>query len=56
MDKNQATGLILIAIMLISYFTFFAPESTLTEQESVEEVTTPNKSTKLNIKLLMTPS
>ena len=38
MDKNQATGLILIAIMLISYFTFFAPESTLTEQESVEEV------------------
>lgn len=26
MDKNQATGLILIALMLITYFTFFKPE------------------------------
>ena len=26
MDRNQATGLILIALMVITYFTFFAPE------------------------------
>lgn len=36
MDKNQATGLILIAIMLISYFTFFAPEPEPIEEEASE--------------------
>ncbi|MEM6522976.1 MAG: membrane protein insertase YidC [Bacteroidota bacterium] len=34
MDRNQATGLILIALMVITYFTFLAPEPT---QPSVTE-------------------
>ncbi|MEM9859559.1 MAG: membrane protein insertase YidC [Bacteroidota bacterium] len=39
MDRNQATGLILIALMVITYFTFFAPEPT-TKPEIVEQETT----------------
>lgn len=37
MDKNQATGLILIALMLITYFTFFKPE---VPEQPAEEMTT----------------
>ncbi len=41
MDKNQATGLVLIALMLIGYFTFFKPEVPPTpeskESEQLEE-------------------
>ncbi|TRX62075.1 membrane protein insertase YidC [Fulvivirga sp. M361] len=37
MDRNQATGLILIALMVIGYFTFFAPEPSA--EELVEETT-----------------
>lgn len=39
MDRNQATGLILIALMVITYFTFFAPEPQPVE-EIAEEPTT----------------
>ena len=47
MDRNQATGLILIALMVILYFQFFAPETpkseetpdiTKTESSTPEEV------------------
>jgi YidC/Oxa1 family membrane protein insertase len=37
MDKNQATGLILIAVLLIAYWTFFKPE--LPPQEVLTEET-----------------
>ncbi|MEO0552587.1 MAG: membrane protein insertase YidC [Bacteroidota bacterium] len=39
MDRNQATGLILIALMVITYFTFFAPEPPTPQPEVAEEVT-----------------
>lgn len=39
MDRNQATGLILIALMVITYFTFFAPEPPPPQPEVAEEVT-----------------
>ncbi|MEM9859777.1 MAG: membrane protein insertase YidC, partial [Bacteroidota bacterium] len=45
MDRNQATGLILIALMVITYFTFFAPEAPSPEPEVVEEVTQGSTST-----------
>ena len=37
MDRNQATGLILIALMVITYFTFFAPEAPQPQPETVTE-------------------
>jgi len=43
MDKNQATGLILISIMLLLYFTFFGgqPEILPTEEVITEQAETP---------------
>ena len=50
MDKNQAIGFALLALLLIVYFQFFAPEPVpVTEPESAqEEITTPelNSTTK----------
>jgi len=42
MDKNQATGLILISIMLLLYFSFFGgqPDVTKTEDTALEQVDT----------------
>jgi len=39
MDKNQVTGLILISLMLILYFQFFAPEPQPQEIQETESVT-----------------
>ena len=52
MDKNQATGLILIAVMLITYFTFFKPDIPEPEASEVtmEEISSisPSDSVSLN--------
>ena len=39
MDKNQVTGLILISLMLILYFQFFAPEPQPQETQETENTT-----------------
>jgi len=47
MDRNQATGLILIALMVILYFQFFAPETPKPEETpevAQTESTTPEQS------------
>ena len=52
MDRNQATGLILISIMLLLYFSFFGgqPDVPQTEQTSTEQVepSTTNEQTATN--------
>ena len=37
MDKNQATGLILISLLLLVYFYFFAPKTIPDEQPTTSE-------------------
>lgn len=39
MDKNSATGLVLIALLLLLYFQFFAPEPAVLEKEPITEQT-----------------
>lgn len=47
MDKNQATGLILIALLVLLYFQFFAPEPPLPEETvTTEQPINNNSSTK----------
>ncbi|MFK7923718.1 MAG: membrane protein insertase YidC [Bacteroidia bacterium] len=40
MDKNSATGLILILLLTMGYFMFFAPEPPVQKQTTVEQTTT----------------
>ena len=61
MDRNQATGLILISVMLLLYFSFFGgqTETPLQEETGTEQttpltsgqpstITSPDQSTSLN--------
>ena len=45
MDRNQAIGLMLMAVLLLLYFQFFSPDPTTTETEPVTEVAADPAST-----------
>lgn len=56
MDKNQVTGLILLAILFVVYFKFFSPEAPVPQPETGRQETVENRADTAGSPAIISPS